>query len=385
MGYRKKIDPTLDGFQELWDSTQNPNIDRLIAGIQKKKAKKEEILKLTGELRNSHTLLDTELLRLGEFSENYNSAWAPKKGYNLTTTEQLQNRTKSQFKRWLDLLRITTPRYKKGPKDNENPQSIFRASYLTYRPYEPDIWGPASYGTLVTDLHEQLEIIVSHLDEGEQMCKDTIAKEEEINNDPEWKESLYDEQFKSVVERNRDTIEKRYHSGQTDMSNPLLKDMLKHPSEQHYKWSDFHKRHDTQFNDFVIDLSTLRLLENEITPKENELWGDDFPKIKEVRFAIEHADELLDVKPCGKFDKFSTLEMIKWCNVVPSKKKHEDAERVLYDYIKETYKGKHSWQGWPNIFELNKQVKQSPKECMDYATSFERKLNRLKVELSENG
>jgi hypothetical protein len=381
MSYKEKIDPTKEGFQELWDSTQDPNIDRLIAGIQKKKAKKEEILKLTGELRNSHTLLDTELLRLGNFTEDYNSVWATKNTFNLKTTEQLQNRTRSQVSRWMKLLRITSPRYKNTGKNSEEPQSIINASYLTYRPYELDMWGPASYGTLVTDLYKEMEVIVNHLDEGEQLCRETLAREEEINNDPEWKENLYDEQYKSVEEKCRDIIEKRYHSGEIDTSNPLLKDMMNHPSEQHFKWADFHKRPDIQFNDFVVTLSTLRLQENEIIPKEHELWDENFDKIKDVRFAIMYADELLVVKKSGKFDKFSILEMMKWCDINISSCKHKDSEHVLFDYIKETYKGTHGWPGWSNIFELNKQVKESVKECMDYATNFERKLNRLKVKL----
>ena len=381
MKYKKKIDPTRDGFEELWDSYQNPTIERLVAGIQKKKAKKEDILKLTGELRNSQTTLDLELLRLGEFSEGYNSAWAPQKGYNLSTTEQLQNKTRSQVNRWMKLLNITTPRYKKSYKGDDTPQSLIQASYLTYRPYEPDLWGPASYGTLVTDLYEQMEIIVSHLNEGERLCKDTLKQEEDINNDPEWKENLYDEQFKAVQERSRDTIEKRYREGKSVTSNPLINDMLKYPSEQHYKWAGFHTRQDTQFNDYVIELSTLRLHKNEITPKEYELWGKNYEKIKMVRFAIEHADELLTVNKSGKFERVSILEMIKWCDVLPSSKKHKDSEHVLFDHIKATYKGTNDWQGWPNIFELNKMVKESPKEVINYATNFERRLNRLIVEL----
>lgn len=32
--YKKKFEPTKDGFQEVWDSMQDPTIEQLMAGIQ---------------------------------------------------------------------------------------------------------------------------------------------------------------------------------------------------------------------------------------------------------------------------------------------------------------------------------------------------------------
>jgi hypothetical protein len=383
MAYKEKIDPTRDGFQELWDSTKSPTIERLMAGIQARKTTKEEILKLTGDLRDSHTILDRELLRLGDFAQDYNSLWATKKTYNLSTTEQLQNKTKSQYLRWKKVLKATTPRYKKTPRDDEEPQTLIEKSYMTYRPFELDLWGPQSYGTLITDLYNEVVVVVDHLDEGERMCKDTLSQEEKIDKDPEWKAKLYDRQFKDIVDRNRDTIERRYQSGICDTSNPLYKEMLSYPSEEEYKSAKFHDPNESQFSDFVINLTTLRLQEREITPKEGELWGDDFEKINMVRFAIAHADELLSIKKNGHFEGNSIVEMIKWANVLQSTKSHTDSERVFYDYLKETYRGAHKWPGWPSVFGINKMVKESPQDTIAHATRFERRLNRLLVELKD--
>ncbi len=122
MSYQNKIAPTRNGFDELWDSIKNPTIDRLIAGIQCKKTTKEDILKLTKELRESHSLLDIELNRLGTFANDYNGKWATKKSYSFGTTEQLQNKIRSQVKRWLKLLNFTSPRFKpslNGHKEQE--------------------------------------------------------------------------------------------------------------------------------------------------------------------------------------------------------------------------------------------------------------------------
>ena len=381
MPYKEKLIPTRDGFQELWDSTQNPTMERLIAGIQSRKTGKADILKLTAELRNSHSLLDSELLRLGEFSEDYNSLWATKRTFNLGITEQLQSKTKSQVKRWMKLLKITSPRCKPSAIKGTEGESLIDASYLTHRPYELDMWGPASYGTLMYDLYDEMNVIVDHLDDGERLCKDVMKKEEEIDNDPEWKEELYDRQSEATEEKCRVSIEDAYNSGRTDTANPLYDEMMSYPSERDFKSAQFHKKHEAMFNDFVIKHSVLKLQDNKITPTERVLWGDDFEKIKIVRFAINHLDSLLSVKKSGKFENADVVELIRWCQVRPSVKHHKDNDHKLYNYICQSYKGNYSWHQWSGVFELNRMVRDSIQDNIAYSSRFERKLNKLKVDL----
>lgn len=384
MAYKDKIDPTIDGFHELWDSMQNPTIERLIASIQSKRTSPEQILKLTRDLRESHSLLDSELYRLGTFAKDYNSLWATNQTYDFGTTGQLQKKTQSQAKRWRDLCKITAPRYHATPNDASEPQSLYDATYLNHRPYEPDLWGPASYGTLITDLYEELRVIVDHLDEGKRLCEDVLDQEEQINKDPDWKEELYDTQYRVAEEDLRDDIEKHYHDNHVNTDNPMYQKMMTYPSERDFKSGEFHKRNKRQFNDHVITMSTLKMQENQITPIENQLWGDKFDKIKLVRFAIKHADQLLKVKPGGKFDSDSIVEMMKWCDVKTSSKRHKDNEHVLFNHIMMSYQGDHPWPAWSNVFEINKMVKNSIQDTIAYSTRFERRLNKLMVELKHS-
>lgn len=379
MAYKIKIAPTRDGFQELWDSIQNPTIEMLMAGIQSKRTTKEQILNFTGELRASHTLLDKELMRLGDFTKDYNSKWATKKTYSYGITEELQAKSQSQLKRWQKMLKITSPRC---PSQNTNATqpSIFTASYLTHQPYELDIWGPASYGTLMYDLYDELNILIDHLEDGKRLCQDTMQKEQEINKDPEWKEEIHDNQFQQIAEQNRDVIEKRYKKGVTDTNNRIYKEMVSSNSKLEFKSNGFHKYHEQEYVDYVVTLSTLNLQENDTTPTEHQLFGDNFGKIKLLRFINGHLDDLLNVNGNGKFDKHEILELIKWCDVKESPKKHEDSERILFELIKSRYHGSHRWYGWPSIFTLNQTIKDSDYESMVYSERFERKLNRFLVD-----
>lgn len=380
MGYKEKVTPTWDGFQEICDSFENhPTIDDLIAGIQSRKTKPEQILNVTKEIRDCHSLLDKSLYRLGEVSQNYNGSWAPRKLYDYGLSEQCLTKSQSILKRWLSLLKITTPRYN-SRSSNATEQSYYTASYLTKRPYELDMWGPASYGTLMYDLYEEMNVVLEHLEDGKQLCLDVKQKEDEINQNPEWKEQLHDEQFQRLAEMNSDRIEKCYQQGIVDTDNRIYQQMASSASKLEFKSNGFHKYNEQECAEYVVNVSTLELQENNITPTEKKLWGDNFGKIKLVRYVLAHLNYLLVVSKNGKFDKAETLELIKWCSVEESSKRHEDSERILFEYIKANYQGSHSFYGWPSIFELNKIVKESVQEQITYSTRFERKLNRFLVE-----
>ena len=376
MAYKNKIAPTRDGFQELWDSIQNPTIEMLLAGIQSRRTTKEQILNFTGELRASHTLLDKELIRLGDFTKDYNSKWATKKTYSYGITEELQAKSQSQLKRWQKMLKMTSPRCPIQNTSATQP-SIYTASFLTHQPYELDMWGPASYGTLIYDLYDELNILIDHLEDGKRLCQDTIQKEQEINKDPEWKEEIHDKQFQQIAEQNRDVIEKRYKQGVTDTDNRIYKEMVSSKSKQEFKSNGFHKYHEHECIDYVVTVTTLNLQENDITPTEHQLFGYNFGKIKLVRFIIGHLDYLVKVNGNGKFDKYELLELIKWCDPVESPKRHEDTERILFEHIKSHYHGSHKWYGWTAIFTLNQTIKDSDFESMIYSERFEKKLNRF--------
>ena len=70
--YRKKFSPTKDGFQEVWDSMQDPTIEQVMAGVQAHKPTKEQLLEKIKYFRNSRSTIDIELNRLANYSEDYN-------------------------------------------------------------------------------------------------------------------------------------------------------------------------------------------------------------------------------------------------------------------------------------------------------------------------
>ncbi len=375
-GYKEKVDPTEKGFDELDESTRHATIERLIAGIQAKKTKPEDILKLTEHFRKRHSMEDGELYRLGVFSKDYNKLWATKHNRCHGSHEVMLSKRQSQYKSWREILKATTPRFKPRPNEAENPQSLYDASYLTYRPYELDMWGPASYGTLVYDLWNELDIIVNHMQDGRQLCNDIMAEEAAIDKDPERKEQLFWAQYWSVAEKNHDTIEYHIKKGIVNTDNPVYKKMLAYPNTiTDLAQNDFHVPSETQMSDFVVLHQTLIVQENEITHQESELLGNNFEKIKLLRFAVEHLDELLPKKG-QRFDKLYTLIFIKWCHVLKSGKR-KDNEHELFNYIRGHYIGYSKFYGWPSLFELRNSLGSSENVWKQDVAAFNEKLTNL--------
>lgn len=383
MGYREKVDLSQKGFDELDDSTRHVTIERLIAGIQCKKTKPEDLLELIAYFRNRHSMEDAELYRLGYASTDYNKLWATNNNRCYNKTEMMLNKRQTQYKSWRKMLKITSPRYKPKPNEADKPQSIYEASFLTYRPYELDIWGPASYGTLIYDLKEELDIIVSHMQDGRELCNDMMEEEAKIDKDPERKEQLFWDQYRTIAERNQDTIEFHVSKGIVNTDNPVYKKMLTYPDTiTDLAHNEFHYCSVTQMSDFVITYSTLAQQQNIITTTESCLLGINFEIIKILRFAADHADEILSVRGT-KFDKVDTLYLIKWINPLKSTKPHLDNERILFEYIKGRYKGTNKWCGWSTIFGLRNQLGYSEKGWQDVVKDFGEKVMKLYNSYSE--
>ena len=376
--YRKKFAPTKDGFQEVWDSMQDPTIEQVIAGIQAKKPSKEQLLEKIAYFRNSRSTLDTELYHLSEYAEDYNSVYAAKNTYQFGITEGLQNRTKSQCKRWSEMLEFTSPRYNQKAAPPGVEQTVYKASYLTHKPYEQDLWGPASYGTLVYDLKTELDFIVSHMEEGERMCQDTMAQEKEIKNDPAQKKQLYEKQYREEEERNKETIDVYCRIGNISADNALYQKMLEYDTPDGFINDFFHGPSTSQFSRFVVVDSSLNSLKMNISPLEKRLLGNDFNKVKRVRTAKAYIDSLLDIKPGGQFESHSIVQCLSWCDLLPSTKKRHDNEHEFYEkYLKADYIGTHTWPAWNTVFAVRKTIGRDDQQRKLDAASFESKYNKV--------
>lgn len=353
--YREKVALTAEGLDELNESTRNATIERLIAGIQCKRTKPDKLLELTQHLRKRQSIEEKELYRLGDMSVGYNRKWATNHNRRFGTEGLMLTKRQSQYKTWREMLKATSPRYKPTPRDAEEPQSIYKASFLTRRPYERDLWGPASYGRLVYDLWEVVDNTINHMEDGRQLCDDMINEENEIDQDPERKEELFWDQYYKEAERNRDTIELHAQKGIVDTEHPEYKKMLSYADGiTGYARNDFHIPSETRFSGFVVTHETLAIQNNDITPVEGKLFGRNIPRIMRVRFLIDHLEELLSLNG-QRFDKVDTLYFIKWCHPKESGNR-KDNEHELFKYMIGRRTGNLRFYAWTSLFQVQKEM-----------------------------
>lgn len=357
-GYRETVEPTIEGLEELDESTRYATIDRLIAAVSNKRLKPDKLMDLTQHFRKRLSVEEKELYRLGEMSLGYNRKWATNHNRCFDNAQIVLDKRQSQYKSWREILKFTTPRYKSAPFDAENPQSTYQKSFLTHQPYERDMWGPASYGRLVQDLWDTIETTIQHMGEGKELCNDMIAKESEIDNDPKLKEELFWDQYDTEAERNKDVIELYVRNGNVDTENPEYQRMLSFTDTYTgFAVADFHKRTETGFSGFVVVNETLARQNQKITHIESMLFGRKFERIERVRFLIDHLEELLSVKG-QRFDKVDTMTFIKWCHVKKIEKRN-DNERVLFNYIVARRNEPLRFYSWSTLFGLRKDMKES--------------------------
>jgi hypothetical protein len=276
------------------------------------------------------------------------------------------------------MLELTSPRFNKKAAPQGVEQSVYKASYLTKKPLELDIWGPASYGTIIYDLKEELDYIISHLEDGEQLCKDTLAREEEIDSDPEQKKQLYERQYREEEERNQETIDEYCNDGNISDRNTLYQKMLEYDDRNDFINDNFHGPSTSQFSRFVVVDATMNALKRNVSPVARRLLGNDINKILQVNHAIDHLDQLLDVKPGGQFDPVSIVQCIRWCGILPSTKKRRDNERVFYEeYLMPNYPGTHTWPARNTVFTRRKTMGNEEHQIKLDAASFDKKFREV--------
>ncbi|MBR1448117.1 MAG: hypothetical protein IJ588_05145 [Prevotella sp.] len=385
MNINDRVPETKDGIQSLYDSTQgvyNPeegiNNERIVAGIQYGRAKKDDILEVTLNLRNSRGLLERELFRLAEFAQMFNKLYATKNNKWFSSAEIMLKKIQSHYLRWRDMLKLTSPRRRRKKGRSTVEHSIYETSMLNKnQPFVGDMFGIASYGELVADLKMELEKFLSDLVKGIKLCQTMLNEEEQIKERPEWIKEIYEDCYNMTVAKNRETIDWLVSIGHANTDNQLYQLMLKYKDKDKFIQEQFHENTDVKFNDFVFTDIVMTLMNNNINSTEQTLWGRDYDKIRLVRFAIEHFDQL--VTPHGRkgYSGPDLLEFIVWCDVHKNPATRDDEERILYDYLKENYKGCTHIIGWTSVFDSRKSLPTNSETLNKIASEFDHRVKEL--------
>ncbi|MBQ8466613.1 MAG: hypothetical protein IJ546_02835 [Prevotella sp.] len=376
MAHLDKVPETPEGLQTLYDTTQGATDERFVAGIQCKRTKIADILKLTNRLRDSRGVLESELLRLADFANAFNKLYATKNNKWFNTAEIMLKKIQSHYLRWREILKFTSPKKSRKKRKPKKEETIYETtSFNRNRPIQSDAFGMSSYDYQVGELKNELRLFLGDMVKGIKLCQAMLNEEDKIKHDPEWIKEIYEDCYNMVVAKNRETIDWLHSMGLAHEDNPLYQLMIKYNDKEKFIEEQFHEHTDTRFSDFVIADVIMTLMNNNINATEQQLWGKDYEKIKMVRFAIDNFNLL--VTPHGRkgYCGADIMEFIIWCDVIKDPNTREDEERILYDYLKDKYKGGRSMVEWSSVFSARKDYTQTIKDQIKM--SFNEKVTNL--------
>lgn len=389
----ERVPGTPDGIKVLYESTQGVyntkegiKNERIVAGIQYGRAKKEDILNLTIYLRESRGTLERELLRLNEFAHVFNKLYATKNNKWFSSAEIMLKKIQSHYLRWREVLKLTSPRKKKR-KQNRKPveHSIYDTSYLNKnRPFVGDFYGIDSYGSLLSDLKVELENFLSDMVAGIKLCETMLNEEERIKENPLWIKEIYEDCYNMTVTKNRETIDWLVSIGRANTDNQLYQLMLTYKDKDKFIQEQFHEHTDVKFNDYVFVDIVMTLMNNNINSTEQMLWGRNYEKIKLVRFAIEHFDQLLTPHGRSGYNGSDIMEFIAWCDVTKDPNRREDEDHILYNYLTENYNGERHFVGWPSVFDSRKHYNEEVSTLKSIASDFSKRVEKLYEEVMKH-
>lgn len=352
---RNGIELLLDSTTGVYDAEGGVNVDRIIAGIKERHAKKEDILRLTHYLRDSRGVLERELFRLEGFAKIFNRRYATNDNKCYSSANTMLGKIHSHYLRWRETLKMTSPRKKRNTKNGAVGHSLYDRSLLNKnRSYTPDFYRRKSYGSFLDDFIEELELFLNALVYGVNLCQKMLNEESRIKKCPDWIKEIYVYCYNMTVAKNQKTIDWLVNIRQANTGNPLYQLMLDYKDKDRFIQEQFHEHTDVNFNDYVFADAVMTLLNNNISITEQRLWGRNYDKIKLVRFAIAHFDQLVTPHGRNGYNGADIMDFIVWCDVCKNSESRDDEEHILYDYLKENYKGNVHIVGWTSVFECRK-------------------------------
>jgi hypothetical protein len=365
----EKNDKTL---LEIIDALEQFEEDRFIAGIQARHYSKFQLEQTLDMVRSYQSRMNIEVRALVQFSETYIQQFATDNNKCFNHAERYFNRIRSTLGGLKKVFQKTCPRSMVQLPNKDQKPSVFERSPLSYGVCVMDMYGIASYDDVVQELYHELETLLSTAVGVLGLCHQMIESEKMIRDDMDQLKTIYRESCRSLMSGLREYSELMGTCGQVPETD-LSRRKASAGSLDDFLRKEYHNVAKKEFKLFVWQEAMRRGQSDGLTEEETFLWTDNHDKVKLVRWAIEHFDELDVEGQQGKLDSVSIVYFLRWCGVATRK------EKRLYQYFCSNYCGCFQPLVWSA-------VSKERKEQMEHGISSEeatRKFQKMLDMLSE--
>ena len=263
--YYTDIEPTLDNLHEIiriCETFMKEGGDRLMCAMGLRKWDIDEIERLAVYIVQSRQKMETELIRLRKYKEDFNDMFA-------TDHNNYYNSVKSVRKESV----LASGSYQKPIFSIDDPTT------------------PAQ----VSGLFRELKKFFADEKECMEICVVVLDEEAEIRKDPVKSKYVLDKYRRKAFEKLRGQIMLISDDMISTLKEitPAYQCFKNFATDEAFAQEEFHKHNVTDMDHFCLIELAVSKQKNKLENDELANWGDNPSWVKKIRYVIKHFDELL--------------------------------------------------------------------------------------------
>ena len=302
--YYTDIEPTLDNLHEIiriCETFMKEGGDRLMCAMGLRKWDIDEIERLAVYIVQSRQKMETELIRLRKYKEDFNDMFATDHNNYYNSVAELLSHIRSHTSPLKNLLKKTCNRRHPDKKEckryNIKPKSVRKESVLASGSYQKPIFSIDDPTTpaQVSGLFRELKKFFADEKECMEICVVVLDEEAEIRKDPVKSKYVLDKYRRKAFEKLRGQIMLISDDMISTLKEitPAYQCFKNFATDEAFAQEEFHKHNVTDMDHFCLIELAVSKQKNKLENDELANWGDNPSWVKKIRYVIKHFDELL--------------------------------------------------------------------------------------------
>ena len=323
--------------------------EHFIAGVQARRRTQEEIDDALDMVQAFQLRMNVEQRALVRFSETFIGEFATDNNKCFETAERLFNRIRSTLCALKTVYQRTCKHSTRQLPEGAKQKTVWEGSALTAAEFQTDAFGLESYGPQVVELYNCLETLLTMATATLALCHRVIEDEKLVREDAEQLRQIYQESCQQLHLTIND-MSIAFMDTQQVSETELEKRRKKAKSKQEFLRREYHNVDKREFKMYVVKEELRKGLSAGLTEEETFLFGNDRERVEQVRWAIEHYDELDRGEDRNKLNTLTLVYFLKWCRV-----KKINEKRLYEKYFCTNYKGLHTRISWSTVLKAQRE------------------------------
>ena len=328
------LSQTIETLEEVGKRANIVEADQVLDGLLSNHYDTQKIRQLQSEINIFKERLNKDSFFLKLFAQTYNKQFQSDNYMFCDTVHSLYKKIRSSLRNSMIIYRKLAKRKnaRGGIINGEihNPSAMRRSAIGNGTTY-PFFYNREEWGMEADALCESIEDFFSQLKQLVRMCLDLLKEEAFIRDNSFIVTKIYTDSF-NEVKKQLESIVLYNINRQISSMDFLTQKRIDCNNEYEFAKEWFHKCNENSFNTHVYNYCIWQNNNKGVTPEEKELFGLDVKKIENIRYIIQHFDNLNPEGQRGKLDAKYVAVLLLYSIGTDSKK-----EKNFADYFNKIY------------------------------------------------